>query len=174
MSSSAPVQKKGILTVVTIGLVVGCVLVPLHLYTMLFGSEPQRFVCERHSGRCELNGDQITIVDELKDAGLGTDRTPRSGRGKKVELVLHNGSRFFLDTPGAHSERSIAEYRAAAQAIRAFIADRAQPRLDVTFVYRASLSEKIWAVIAFAVLLLATLFMVALTRALWRRASRSA
>jgi len=164
----ATLRPMRLVRIAALALLAFCAFDAQSVYDMLFGSHSQHLVCDRHTGRCELNGDEIAIVDELKDAELSTDSMHRSGHfaggSKIVTLILRNGTRPDASTQGAQSARSIAEYRAVVQAIRAFIADRAQPRLDLTYVYRPSLYEKIWAVFFFFVLA----FITALVVRAWR------
>jgi len=126
---------------------------------MLFGSQAQRLVCDRHNGSCEVNGVRLVYVDEIKGAELRTYWMRSSGHFKMVTLVLRDGRRVDASTQGAQSDRSVAEYAAAVDAIRKFLADPTAPRLDVTYTYRASLGEKIFSVIGFVVLLFVALLL---------------
>lgn len=124
---------------------------------MFFGSQAQRLVCDRQKNSCELNGVSLVAVDRVKGAELRTFWMRSSGHFKMVTLILTDGKRLDASTQGAQSDRSVAEYAAAVDAIRAFVADPAAARLDVTYTYRASLGEKIFSIIGFVVLVFVAL-----------------
>jgi hypothetical protein len=145
-------------------LICTCAFMALFVGGMFFGSQAQRLVCDRGNGACELNGRSLVAVDQVKGAELGTYWNRSSGHFKTVTLLLRDGSKLDAITQGAQSDRSVAEYRAAVEAIRGFVADPARPRLDVTYTYRASVGEKIFSLVGFVVISFAVWIVVATTR----------
>ena len=119
-------------------------------YVSLFVSHSQHLVCDRQRDLCERDEVAIAPLHEVTGAEL-TERAVRGSRTalgyfKSVTLVLRDGTRKKASDAEVQSTSSVAEYQAAVDALRAFLANPSQPRLETTFTYRPSWSERIYIV----------------------------
>jgi hypothetical protein len=112
---------------------------------------PQHLVCDRTRDICERDDVPIAPLHDVASVEL-TERAVRSGRTalgyfKSVTLVLHDGTRKNASDAEAQADSSVAEYSAAVDAIRAFLSDPSQQRVETTFTYRPSWSERLYSAI---------------------------
>jgi hypothetical protein len=110
---------------------------------LLFGSQPTRLVCDRTAGTCTQNGIALVPLAEIAGVELRKYHVTKQGDFYAVALQLGDGSTRDVGGQGAQSPRSIAEYRASVEAMRAFLANPGQARLDTTFTYYASVWERV-------------------------------
>ena len=125
-------------------------------------TQPQHLVCDRAAGTCTLNDRPLAPLADVTGAILERNWTRANGEFWGVVLKMRDGSKRDAFTQRAQSKKSVAEYRAAVDAIRAFLTNPAQTRLDTTYVYRTSVMEDVLGVVrglvlaVFAVVLVAT------------------
>jgi hypothetical protein len=120
-------------------------------YRTLFVTQTTTFTCDRASGKCQLDGDASNIPElaDIASVELEVTHENRQGDFRWVTLVRKDGTKKPLSPQGAQLESSVAEYTAAVEAIRKFLADPAAPKLETSFTYRASLAEKVYIVATF-------------------------
>ena len=162
-------ERPRLLYLIALGLV-ALVALPIFLggVVSLFATHSQHLVCDRHRDVCERDGVAIALLHDVSGAEL-TERAVRSGGGryamgyfKSVTLVLRDGSRKNASDAEVQSDASVAEYRAAVDAIRAFLANPSQQRFETTFTYRPSWSERIYTVCTCTLPLLFVMSLLAL------------
>ena len=119
----------------------------------LFATNSQHLICDRQRDTCERDAVAIAPLHDVAGAEL-TERAVRSSGGrvalgyfKSVTLVLRDGTRKNASGAEVQAASSVAEYQAAVDGIRAFLANPSQPRLETTFTYRPSWSERIYTVV---------------------------
>jgi len=114
----------------------------------LFANQPQHLICDRARDTCERDGVTLAPLHDIAGAEL-TEREVRGTRTalgyfQSVTFVLRDGTHLRASSMEAQSTSSTAEYRAAVDAIRKFLANPSQSRLETTFEYRPSWSERIY------------------------------
>ena len=136
-------------------------------FGLMFGTQTQRLVCDRATATCQLNDRPLTPLARITGAELRRTWSRANGTFYEVVLVLADGTRLDACTQSAQSDPSVAEYQATVDALRAFLAHPSEGRLDRSFVYRASLQEKL-------LMAIRTLVMVGIAAVLiflWSRSS---
>lgn len=134
-------------------------------WSTLFRAHTTTFRCDRADGICQLDGspERLPRVDEIRSAELRQHVVRKRGLTHSITLHLRDGSTRDIDPGGAREATTIASYRSAVGAINAFLADRSRPRLDISFIHRASASEKVWRVVE----LIVALVLLAIALFLW-------
>lgn len=124
-------------------------------WSTLFRTRTTTFHCDRASGICELDGssERLPRLDEIRSAELRRDVVRKRGLLHSIVLHLRDGSTRDIDSAGAQEATAVASYRSAVGAINAFLADRSRPRLDISFMYRASTSDKVGSIVQLVVAL---------------------
>jgi hypothetical protein len=130
-----------------------------------FRTRTTTFRCDRANGICDLDGspERQPRVDDIGSAELRQHVVHKRGLLHSITLHLRDGSTRDIDPGGAQETSAIASYRSAVAAINAFLADPSQPRLDTSFIHRASTSEKLWRVVE----LIVALVLLAIALFLW-------
>lgn len=134
-------------------------------WSTLVRTHTTSFRCDRASGICELDGssDRLPRLDQIRSAELRGDVVRKRGLLHSIVLTLRDGSTRDIDPGGAGEASAVASYRSAVGAINAFLADRSRPRLDISFTYRASNSDKVGSIVQ----LLVALVILATALFLW-------
>ncbi len=115
-------------------------------YAAFFVAKTTTFTCDRASGKCELDGKSEAVPSLSKIVGVELENQHRDRQGdfKFIKLVLGDGGKQYLSNDGAQRAEVVAEYRAAVDAIQAFLADPSRPKLETSWTYRASTWEKVY------------------------------
>lgn len=108
---------------------------------MMLGDQAQQLVCDRGDGTFRLNGNPVAPLADVAGAELQKNWSRAEGHSYKVVLILKDGTRRDACFQSAQSDASVAEYQAMVDAVRKFLADPSQRRLDRTFIYRAGVME---------------------------------
>src|SRR5258706_10985619 len=95
-------------------------------YSRFFGSKTTKLTCVRATKSCELSGGsrRSLSLDDIKGVELENYYQHKDGDFKAVTVLLKDGTKERLSPNGAREESSVAEYRAAVEAIRSFLDDR--------------------------------------------------
>ena len=110
-------------------------------------TQPQHLVCDRAAGTCVFNDRPLVPLGDVTGAVLERNWSRANGESWGVVLKMRDGTKRDAFTQRAQNKNSVAEYRAAVDAIRAFLANPAQTRLDQTYVYRTSVMEDVLGVV---------------------------
>jgi hypothetical protein len=115
------------------------------LYSQLFSAQTTRLTCDRATNICAVDGSSRDVprVDEIARAEMNHDSNRRDGPNWGIDLVTRDGRKHPIEQQRAIANAVVANYAAAVAATNAYLANRAQPALDVSFTYRASLGEKL-------------------------------
>lgn len=118
---------------------------PFIIYSQWFSSQTTHFMCDRGTGMCEVDGRSKNSppLTDIKQAQVDHNYNRRDGANYGIELITRDGKKYAIEQQRAIKDSVIADYRAAAQAINAYLANPGQQRLDVSFTYVAGLSEKL-------------------------------
>lgn len=142
------------------------------LIDQFVGSTATTLVCDRPADTCTLSGGSQAKVpppSRLAGATLRKQLVHKEGDAYYVTLVERAGTQQDIGPYAAFDDRAIASYQRSVDAINEF-AKGGAPHLDTTFVYRASLHEKISTLLG-AVLVLGIQAVLAV---LWLRSRRRA
>jgi hypothetical protein len=116
---------------------------PFMLYDEIANSHTTHFTCDRASGVCSVQGDPkgVPRLTDISRAVMDHDFNRRDGANWGINLVTSDGKKYAIEQQRAIKDSVIAEYRRTAKAINVFLADPGQQKLDVSFTYRAGISE---------------------------------
>src|SRR5262245_14498 len=126
-------------------------LLPLGLYLCyrtLFTTQTTTFACDRATGKCTLDGNAagMPALADIKDVELEKTWAARQGDFYWITLRLKDGGKQKITPQGAQQKEVVAQYRAALDKIKSFLADSAAPRLETSFTFRSSLGQKFYTV----------------------------
>jgi hypothetical protein len=139
-------RSNGMVRILTwVALALAVVLVGVFLTSLASGPKRRTFACSRTTHQCELRGGHRwnVPVDDVVAVELSTHQVQNWGEYLRIELRLRSGTRRIISPGDAGTDDSHAEYHAAVDAIRAFLATPTQDRVDTTFAYRVSGFEKL-------------------------------
>ena len=124
---------------------------PFMIYSELFSSQTTRFTCDRGTGECAVDGRsrEVPRLADIRRAEMDHDFNRRDGRNWGINLITQDGKKHSIEQQRAIKDSVVSDYRAAATAINAFLAHPAQQKLDVSFTYRAGLSEQLQSIFYF-------------------------
>jgi hypothetical protein len=80
---------------------------------------------------------------------MDRDFNRRDGRNWGINLITHDGKKHSIEVQRAIKDSVVSEYRATVTAINTYLAHPDQQKLDVSFTYRASLSEQLQSIFYF-------------------------
>jgi hypothetical protein len=116
---------------------------PFMLYDEIANTHTTHFTCDRASGICAVEGNPNNLprLADITRAVMDHDFNRRDGANWGITLVTSDGKKYAIEQQRAIKDSVIADYRRTAKAINAFLADPGQQKLDVSFTYRAGISE---------------------------------
>lgn len=116
---------------------------PFMLYDEVANSHTTHFACDRASGICAVEGDPkgVPRLADISRAAMDHDFNRRDGANWGINLVTSNGKNYPIEQQRAIKDSVIADYRRTTKTINAFLADPGQQKLNVSFTYRAGISE---------------------------------
>jgi hypothetical protein len=119
--------------------------IPFMIYSEWFSSQTTRFICDRGTGVCTVNGqskDSPPLAD-IRRAEMDHDFNRRDGANWGINLVARDGKKYPIEQQRAIKDSVVAEYRSAVATINSYLANPGQQKLDVSYTYVAGLSEKL-------------------------------
>lgn len=155
-------MKRHSLRKLTYGWTLVVVLAGWMVYDQVASSVVTTLTCDRAANTCALSGGSQAKVpppSQIKRAELRVRHIHREGDGYDIYLDEQS-----INPQPAQADDAIASYRRAVDTINAFLRDPAQPHVEASFTYWASLSEKITAVLILLGTLAVMAFLVILGR----------